>query len=279
MLKSNSIASVLLIVVLFTSILFAQQKEAHQQVRDEELTKAAQNPIANIMSFPFQNNTNFKMGPDSNRTQNVLNIQPVLPFFKGRLITRTIFPLVWNPDYTQESGSNFGLGDIIFTAFYAPESKGITWGVGPVVQFPSGGTDFGTGKWCAGASVVALAMPGQWVVGALINNIWSFAGAEDRADVNFMTFQPFINYNLPSFYFTFSPIVTANWEAEKNETTGDNNVWTVPLGLGFGKLIKLGGKLPVNLNASYFYNVVRPDYGPQYQVRLLAAVLLPASML
>ncbi len=83
MLKSNSIVSVLLIVVLFTSILFAQQKETHQQLRDEELTKAAQNPIANIMSFPFQNNTNFKMGPDSNRTQNVLNIQPVLPFLKA----------------------------------------------------------------------------------------------------------------------------------------------------------------------------------------------------
>jgi len=177
---------ILSIFVLACSLSYAQGES------DEDLRKAAQNPIANIMSFPFQNNTNFEMGPDSNRTQNVLNIQPVLPFFNGRLITRTIFPLVWNPDYTQESGSNFGLGDIIFTAFYAPESKGITWGVGPVVQFPSGGTDFGTGKWCAGASVVALAMPGQWVVGALINNIWSFAGAEDRADVNFMTFQPFI---------------------------------------------------------------------------------------
>lgn len=279
LIKSITIVFVTLIIFLCVSISFAQQKETHQQLRDEELTKAAQNPIANIMSFPFQNNTNFKMGPDSNRTQNVLNIQPVIPLFKGRLITRTIFPMVWQPDYTQDSGTNFGLGDIIFTAFYAPESKGITWGVGPVVQFPSGGTDFGTGKWCAGASVIALAMPGQWVVGALINNIWSFAGAKDRADVNFMTFQPFVNYNLPNFYFTFQPIITANWEAKKNEYTGNDNIWTVPLGLGVGKLVKLGGKLPVNLNVSYFYNVVRPDYGPQYQVRLLAAVLLPASIL
>jgi hypothetical protein len=107
----------------------------------------------------------------------------------------------------------------------------------------------------------------------LLNNIWSFAGQKNKPDINFLTFQPFINYNLPSFYFTFQPIITANWEAESG------NQWTVPLGLGLGKLIKLGGKLPVNLNASYFYNVIRPDYGPQYQVRLLAAVLLPASML
>jgi len=266
MLKSIIITSILCVILLCSSILFAQKS-------DQDLTKAAQNPIANMMSFPFQNNTNFKMGPDSNRTQNVLNIQPVIPLMHGRIITRTIFPLIWNPDYTQESGTNFGLGDIIFTAFYSPESKGLTWGVGPVFQFPTGGPDFGTGKWSAGASVVALAMPGQWVIGALLNNVWSFAGQENRADVNFLTFQPFINYNLPNFYFTFQPIITANWEAESG------NQWTVPLGLGLGKLIKLGGKLPVNLNASYFYNVVTPDFGPQYQVRLLAAVLLPASLL
>jgi hypothetical protein len=247
------------------SVSFAQDK-------DEELVKAAQNPIANMISFPFQNNTNFKMGPDSNRTQNVLNIQPVIPLMHGRIITRTIFPLVWNPVYTQESGSNFGLGDILFTAFYSPESKGLTWGVGPIVSFPTGGDDFGTGKWSAGLSLVALTMPGHWVVGALVNNVWSFAGDENRADVNFMTFQPFINYNFTGFYFTFSPIVTANWEADSD------NQWTVPLGLGIGKLVKFG-KLPVNINASYYYNVVYPDYGPQTQLRLQAAILLPASML
>jgi hypothetical protein len=254
--------------MVFTSAnLSGQKKET-----DQDLVKQAQNPIANLISFPFQNNTNFNTGPDSNRTQNVLNIQPVIPLFNGRLITRTIFPLVWQPDYTQDSGTNFGLGDILFTAFYAPESKGLTWGVGPVISFPSGGTDFGTGKWSAGVSAVALAMPGQWVVGALINNIWSFAGSEDRADVNFMTFQPFINYNFTGFYFTFSPIVTANWEADSG------NQWTVPLGLGLGKLVKFG-KLPVNINASYYYNIVTPDFGPASQLRIQAAILLPASML
>jgi len=271
MIKLIKIVSVLSIIFLCNPISFAQQ--SHQETRDEELTKAAQNPIANLMSFPFQNNTNFKMGPDSNRTQNVLNIQPVIPLFHGRLITRTIFPLIWNPDFTQDNVSDFGFGDILFTAFYSPESKGLTWGVGPVVQFPTGDPGFGTGKWSAGVSVVALTMPGQWVIGALLNNVWSFAGQENKPDVNFMTFQPFINYNLPNFYFTYSPVVTANWEAESG------NQWTVPVGLGLGKLIKIGGKLPVNLNASYYYNVVAPDFGAQYQVRLLAAVLLPASML
>jgi len=256
----------LLLLLVFTSVTLLAQTS------DADLTKAAQNPIANLVSIPFQNNTNFNMGPMGDRTQNVLNIQPVIPLYKGRLITRTIFPLIWNPDYTQNSGSDFGFGDILFTAFYSPESKGLTWGVGPVVSIPTGGDTHGTGKWGLGPSIVILVMPDKWVVGGLINNIWSVAGDENRADVNFFTFQPFINYNFPSFYLTFSPIITANWEADSD------NQWTVPLGIGAGKLIRLG-KLPVNFNVSYFNNVVKPDYSADWTLRILAAILLPAKML
>ena len=65
--------------------------------------------------------------------------------------------------------------------------------------------------------------------GFLILNFWSFAGDEDRADVNAMTLQPFINYNLPKgWYLTSSPLITANWEAD------DDNRWTVPIGGGSG---------------------------------------------
>ena len=39
---------------------------------------AAQNPIADLISLPFQNNTNFDIGHTDN-TQNILNIQPVYP--------------------------------------------------------------------------------------------------------------------------------------------------------------------------------------------------------
>ena len=256
----------LLILFLFSCTSLLAQKN------DAALTKAAQNPIANLVSIPFQNNTNFNMGPMGDRTQNVLNIQPVIPLYNGRLITRTIFPLVWNPDYTQNSGTDFGFGDIVFTAFYSPESKGLTWGVGPVVSIPTGGDTHGSGKWGLGPSIVALAMPDKWVIGGLINNIWSIAGDENRANVNFLTFQPFINYNFPDFYLTFSPIITANWEADSD------NQWTVPLGIGAGKLIRLG-KLPVNVNVSYFNNVVKPDNYADWTLRILAAILLPAKML
>jgi hypothetical protein len=254
-----------ILLIALTSVVMAQESK-------EELAKAAQNPIANMVSVPFLNSTNFGLGPDGDRTANLFNIQPVIPFFEGRLITRTILAIPTNPVYTEESGTQTGFGDILFSAFFAPKSKGLTWGIGPAISFPTGGDNFGSGKWAAGPSLVALAMPGKWVVGGVINNVWSFAGDEDRTDVNFMTFQPFINYNLPKFYLTCAPIITANWMAESG------NQWTVPLGLGAGKLVKLGGKLPVNLNANYFYNVVTTEPGPQWQIRVLAAVLLPTSI-
>jgi hypothetical protein len=260
-----------LVISIFAIFLF-NYSWAQDAAADADLVKEAQNPIANIVSVPFLNSTNFGLGPDGDRTGNLLNIQPVIPFFDGRLITRTIFFIPSNPDYSESSGTKTGFGDILFSAFYTPKSKKITWGIGPAISFPTGGENFGTGKWAAGPSLVALAMPGKWVVGGVINNVWSFAGDEDRADVNFMTFQPFINYNFPEFYLTFSPIITANWEADSE------NTWTVPLGLGAGKLVKLGGKLPVNLNANYFFNVVTTEPGPQWQIRVLASVLLPTAI-
>jgi hypothetical protein len=95
-----------------------------------------------------------------------------------------------------------------------------------------------------------------WVLGALINNIWSFAGDSDRPDVNQMLIQPFVNYNLPeAWYLTTAPIITTNWEE-----SGDDR-WTVSIGAEVGKIVRLG-KLPVNVRGSAYYNVVRPDNAP-----------------
>lgn len=267
----KSISVTLLFSVFLFNYSYGQDSLAQNQLSKEELVKKAQNPIANLISIPFLNSTNFGVGPNGDRTQNVLNIQPVIPLFEGRLITRTILAIPTNPDFSEGSGSKTGFGDVLFSAFYAPKSKNITWGVGPAISFPTGSANFGSGKWAVGPSLIVLAMPGKWVVGGLINNIWSFAGDEMRQDVNYLTFQPFVNYNFPKFYLTYSPIITNNWEAESG------NQLTLPVGMGIGKLVKFG-KLPVNLNANYFYNVVTPDNGPDWQLRVLAAILLPTSI-
>lgn len=233
----------------------------------DDLAKQAQNPIANLISLPLQNNTSFNIGP-YNRAANVLNIQPVAPFYDGRLITRTILPIVYQPDILSESGGTTGLGDLNFTAFYVPESDKIMVGVGPILVFPTGGEERGSQKWSAGPSLVVISTPGPWVMGVLWNNVWSYAGDDDASDVNQMLIQYFVNYNFPGFYLTSAPIITANWEAP------DGQEWIVPFGIGIGKLVKLG-KLPANTTAQYYYNAVTPDYGPDWSLRLQIQFLFP----
>ncbi len=238
----------------------------------EEMAKAVQNPIASLISLPLQNNTNFNLGPQE-KTQNVLNIQPVWPFSIGEnwnLITRTIMPVISQPEILPGTDRTFGLGDITFTSFFSPKDSGkLIWGVGPVLVLPTATDDvLGTDKWSAGASVVALTMPGRWVIGSLINNVWSFAGSGD-ADVNFFTWQYFINYNLPNgWYLTSAPIITANWEASSG------NKWTIPFGGGVGKIFRIG-KQPVNASVQAYYNVEKPDFGADWQLRCMLQFMFP----
>ena len=239
----------------------------------EDLSKQAANPIADLMSFPFQNNTNFNMGP-YDRTTNVLNIQPVIPFFDGRLVTRTIFPIVWIPDYSSEDGMfSTGLSDILFTAFYVPPTENITWGPGLALEIPSGGEDRGSQKWGLGPSIVCLVQPGDWTLGLLANYTWSVAGASDREDVSKGLINLFIVRQLgDGWYVNSVPIITYNSKAESGQQ------WIVPLGAGFGKLHFLGNGLPLNFQLHYYYNVIRPDFGPVSQLRIQMQVLLPTSI-
>jgi len=265
MLRISAVA--LLILVLAGAAVTANGESGNTDM--EAMSRTAANPIANVISLPFQNNTDFGLGI-YDRASNVLNIQPVIPFAKGKLITRTIFPIVWVPDLASESGTiSTGLSDIVFTAFYVPSSSGVMWGLGPVFQFPSGGELRGTQKWGAGISGVVLAQPGDWTLGALANNVWSFAGDEDAADVNQASFQYFIVYQLGGgWYVNSAPIITVNWEADSGQK------WKVPFGAGGGKLISLG-KMPVNLQSQAYFYAVSPDIGPDWQLRFQAQIFLP----
>ena len=240
----------------------------------EELSKTAANPVADLMSFPFQNNTNFGLGPHD-RTANALNIQPVIPLAGGKIITRTIFPVLWIPEVASESGMrSTGLGDILFTAFYVPSvpGKGI-WGLGAALEIPAGGEKRGTQKWSVGPSIVYLIQPGEWTLGVLANNLWSFAGSADRGAVSKMVINLFIVYQLgQGWYVNSAPIISADWNAPSGQQ------WIVPLGVGAGKL-SFVGKLPLNVQVGAFYNVAKPDVGPDWQLRVQVQVLLPTKII
>ena len=260
-----------------------------------DLQKATQNPVSSLISVPVQNNSNFDIGP-FNRTQNVLNIQPVIPVKaseKWTLIIRWIAPIIWQPapgtanleslgieentpafllaQNAQKSAGVFGFGDMNPTFFLSPAKPGkLIWGVGPAFMLPTATSRFlGQGKLSVGPSFVALVQPGHWTIGALVNNVWSVAGPSDRTAVNQMTLQYFINYNLSKGWFlSVSPIITANWKAMSG------NIWTVPVGGGIGRIFKLGLQ-PVNLSAQFYGNSVHPINGSSWGMRLQIAFLFP----
>lgn len=238
-----------------------------------ELAKKTQNPVSDLISVPFQNNVEFDVGPEEG-TRNTLNIQPVVPVGLGekwKLINRFILPVISQPELTPGGDREFGLGDSTYTAFLSPKDSGsVTWGVGPAFLLPTATGDIlGTDKFGIGPSLVVLTQPGPWVVGVLANNIWSVAGEEDAPDVNLLTVQYFVNYNLKSgWYLTTAPILTSNWEAPSDDR------WTVPFGGGAGKIVH-AGKVPLNVNLQAYSNVEHPDFGPSWSIRLAIALLFP----
>jgi hypothetical protein len=94
------------------------------------------------------------------------------------LITRTIVPIIHLPSLGPDVPQATGLGDINPTFFLSPSgSKEFMWGICPTFTFPSATNRLlGMGRYSAGPAAVGLTMQGPWVVGALINNQWSFAG-------------------------------------------------------------------------------------------------------
>jgi hypothetical protein len=252
----------------------AQAQQAGEKPGDDagqsasDLAKKLQNPIGDLYSFPFQGNTNFGVGPNHG-TQEILNIQPVIPIHINNdwnVITRTILPVVWNPDMAPIPSKDFGTAPTTFSAFLSPRNptNGWLWGLGPVVQVPTASSALlGSSVWGGGVTGVLVYMEGPWVAGVLVNNVWSLGGTYGRygnAYNNFLT-QPFVNYNFGGgWYVTSSPIVTADWL-----TAGTK--WTLPIGGGVGRVVKLFDKLPVNFMLGAYYNTVRPEYGANWQLR------------
>ncbi|MFP2898250.1 neuromedin U [Corallococcus sp. 4LFB] len=256
---------------------FAQTTEAPASgagASEQDLAKATQNPVADLISVPFQDNLDLGIGP-FDRARNTLNIQPVIPVkltSRWSLINRVILPLTWQPDVTADSGGTFGLGDTSATFFLSPREPGaLIWGVGPALLLPTATADvLGTGKWSVGPSAVLLLQPDPWTFGVLANNVWSVFGDGDRPAVNQLLLQYFINYNLPKgWYLTSAPILTANWEADRDR-------WVIPFGAGVGKVFKLG-RQPLNGSVSAYWNAVRPDAAPDWQLRAQLSFLFPQN--
>jgi len=282
-------AALLAIAVFLPAVARAQSTETPPPLTPEQqaavqaaIIKASQNPVGNIAAIPFQFNNNYGIGPYS-RYQFNLNVQPVVPFMlstKLSLIARTIIPIVDNPSNAPPGvcassfgcGSTFGISDIQEQLFFAPKTSGnqLIWGVGPIFQVPSASPGvLGTGKWSAGPDAVALIMPGPWVMGVLVTQIWSFTGKAANPQVNVGLIQPFINYNLKgNWAISTAPSLTANYTAPGNQK------WSIPVGGGVTKTFKLGDQ-PMQLALFYYTFVERPVTTPQNTLRINWTLLFP----
>jgi len=249
--------------------------EAASASDETALAKKLQNPIGDLYSIPFQSNTNFNYGPNKG-TQENLNIQPVIPIHitpDWNIITRTILPLVWQPSLQPAKSVPFGTAPTTFSAFLSPAKpvNGWLWAVGPVIQVPTiSSATLGSNVWGAGPTAALVYMNGPWVAGALVNAVWSLGGTPGPGGTGYNSFltQPFVNYNFGGgWYVNTAPLITAAWPAVQNKA------WTVPVGGGVGKIVKIGGKLPVNFSLGAYYNPVRPEFGSTWSIRTQVTVI------
>lgn len=244
-------------IILFFSpcLLLAQEAEkpnAPPANEAAELAKKLANPIASLISVPFQNNTFYGIGPLKG-TQNIMNFQPVIPFTLTEnlnLITRYIIPIATQYDITGENTSQSGLSDATVSAFLSPShtKNGLTWGVGPAFLIPTAtNTYLGTGKFGIGPTAVILKQANGFTYGALLNQIWSVAGQSDRPDVSQLFVQPFFTYNWKSGAgIGIVGSITQDWESKTNVST-----ITLPLSgiTKFGKQIiqlAVGPQIPIS---------------------------------
>jgi hypothetical protein len=258
---------VLILSITSAYMIFGQSVFAQDEA---ELAKKLQNPIANLISVPVQNNWDFGIGSED-AMRYLVNIQPVIPFSLSKdwnLITRTIMPVIYAESPVAGFGDKYGLGDILQSFFFSPKEPVGGWllGGGPVLLYPSA-TDsaLGSGKWGAGPTIVVLQQQKGWTYGGLVNHVWSYVGWGDQ-DVNATFLQPFVSYTTKTqTTFGFNTESTYDWE---------NSQWTVPMNATVSQLLKIGAQT-IQLQLGGRYYAERPDGGPDWGLRFAVTFLFP----
>jgi hypothetical protein len=241
-----------------------------QESQEAELAKKLQNPVANLISVPIQNNWDFGIGP-AQAMKYTANIQPVVPVSISQdwnLIIRTILPVIYAEAPAKGLDYHSGLGDTTQSFFLSPKEPVGGWilGAGPVAYWPTA-TDsaLGAGKWGAGPTLVALRQEHGFTYGILANHIWSYSGWGDQY-VNATYLQPFVSFTTKK-YTTF---------AINTESTYDwaDSQWTVPVNFMVQQLVKIG-KQPIAFQVGYREYLDRPDHGPDWGLRFAVTFLFP----
>jgi hypothetical protein len=193
----------------------------------------ANNPLANFTAF---NVHDYYIGEltDSDEDANQLWFRYARPFSLGdsRWLMRASLPV-----NTYQTGANAshqtGLGDLNAFAAWLIDTgvRNMSFGFGPQVTLPTATVAaLGSEQWSAGF-VNTMFYYGwkKFQVGYLLSWQASFAGDEDRADVNLGAFQPFLFYQIGAgWYLRSTGVMAYNF---------DDDTYSVPIGFGLGKVL------------------------------------------
>ncbi|MEY8099670.1 transporter [Falsihalocynthiibacter sp. S25ZX9] len=233
-----------------------------------DLAQELANPLAAIISVPFQLNMDDNIGADDAGSRTTLNLQPVIPFALdngANIVTRTIIPYIWQDDVVPGT-SQSGVGDILVNAWYTRTTEdNLTWGVGPILKIPTF-TDVSSDTWAGGITGIALKQTGPWTLGVMANHIWDLE-SNPTTPTNATFIQPFVTYSTESAWtFSLQSETTYDWEAES---------WAIPVNASVSKLAIIGGK-PVNFQGGVGYWIESPTGGPEgWRFRLQAQLAIP----
>jgi len=235
-----------------------------------DVAKQLANPIANMVSIPFQFNWQVHIAPfDSTR------FQPVVPMTLNdnwNLIMRFILPFMGQPVTSLGGFPESGTSDITLSLFFSPSKSKLIWGVGPAFGIPTS-TDpqLTSGKFSVGPTAVVLRQEGPWTVGALVNQLWSYGSVASyfTRSVNQMFLQPFVAYQMKhAVTLTLDSESTFDWEASSDQRS------TVPIIALISKVTRLG-PFPFSIQGGAGYYVWRPDGAQHWLGRLNFVLILP----
>lgn len=284
----------------------APEAGSEEQAEMAQLAEAMANPLSYLWLIFTQTDTVSYDGDildtlgEDDLVNNTLLLQPVLSIQltkEWKTVFRPVIPInsyktVGNVDLTtgsveQPFGVDLeretGLGDIVLWAAFSNQYKPPNiFGFGVTTMLDTATDDqLGTGKNSIGPMALAFRITPKWILGVIGQHWESVSGSDsytvdtdvgkvkvDRADVSLTDIQPVIRYRLsPLTNIGMAP----NWRY--NHETDEASI---PLGIGFDTLVKMG-KVPVKVGAEFYHYVQSDDdFGPDWAVRLLFVPVLPS---